>query len=112
MRITIPFKTDDYDNVVEEFGSKKSTAMIKVPFDTDGNHGTSMRGEILNSSALRDTLDNAYKTMPWFKYLADHAIEINMLEKYYDARAHMTTHVVGFELEGKHETFYRMKYSD
>ena len=96
----LPFKTDNYDNVVEEVGSKESTAMIKVPFAMDGDHGTSR------------FYDAAYKTMPWFKYLADHAIKIHMLEKYVSAATYQTSYVVGFELEGKHATFYRMKYSD
>ena len=86
--------------------------MIKVPFDTEGNHGVSVRGEILNRAALDKTLENAYNTMDWFKYLADHAVRIEVLEKEYRAREHLTTHWIGFELEPKHETFYRMKYHD
>ena len=50
--------------------------------------------------------------MEWFKYLADHATEIKVLENYANAATFLTTYVVGFELEGKHETFYRLKYHD
>jgi len=59
--------------------------MIKVPFDIEGYHGSSMRGQILNSAELNKTLDNAYRTMEWFKYLADHATEIKVLENYANA---------------------------
>jgi len=86
--------------------------MIKVPFDVEGNHVSSQRDVDLDTSALGSTLDNAYKTMPWFKYLADHATEIKVLNTYYNAPAYLTTHIVGFELEGKYETLYRLKYND
>jgi hypothetical protein len=33
-----------------------------------------------------------------------------VLENYANAATYMTTYVVGFELEGKYETFYRIKY--
>ena len=86
--------------------------MIKVPFDIEGYHGSSMHGQILNSAELDKTLDSAYRTMEWFKYLADHATEIKVLENYANAATVMTRYVVGIELEGKHETFYRLKYHD
>lgn len=86
--------------------------MIKVPFDVAGNHGASARGQILNSVELSKTLDNAYETMPWFRYLADHATKIEVLENYFNAATYLTTYVVGFELDGKYETFYRVKYND
>ena len=83
--------------------------MIKVPFDTavprDAN-----RAEYMTTHNLKQTLDNAYKTMDWFKYLADRAISVKVLEQYYDASKHLTTHVVGFDLEPKHETYYLLKY--
>jgi hypothetical protein len=50
--------------------------------------------------------------MDWFKYLSDNALSVEMLEQYYDSPKFMTTHVVGFKLEDKHETFYRIKYPD
>ena len=84
--------------------------MIKVPFDTDGNHGNSQRAEYMTTHDLKQTLDNAYKTMDWFKYLADRAISVKVLEQYYDAQKHLTTHIVGFKLEPKHETYYLLKY--
>ena len=84
--------------------------MIKVPFDTNGHHGTISRGEIVTMVDLNKTLENAYQTMDWFKYLADHALSVEVLDQYYDGPKHLTTHVIGFELESKHETFYRIKY--
>jgi hypothetical protein len=48
--------------------------------------------------------------MEWFKFLADHATEVKVLEAYYDSPKRKTTHVVGFKLEDRHETFYRLKY--
>ena len=86
--------------------------MIKVPFDVDGNHGMSARGQVLNNAELSKTLDNAYETMPWFKYLADHATKVEVLDTYVNNASFMTTYVVGFELDGKYETFYRLKYND
>lgn len=83
--------------------------MIKVPFDTP-YHGETIRGEVLGTVDLGRTLDKAYNSMAWFKYLADHAIEVKVLEAYYDSPKRKTTHVVGFKLEDKHETFYRLKY--
>ena len=50
--------------------------------------------------------------MDWFKYLSDNALSVEVLEQYYDSPKFMTTHVVGFKLEDKHETFYRLKYVD
>jgi hypothetical protein len=83
--------------------------MIKVPFDTP-DHGDSIRAQTLNRIDLEHTLDNAYKTMDWFKFLADKAERVEILETYKDVRKHLTTTVVGFELDGKNETFYRLKY--
>ena len=85
--------------------------MIKVPFDTEGHHGTSVRGQTMTHIELEKTLDNAYKTMDWFKYLADNAKRVEVLETQYRPAEHVTTTVVGFELEGKHETYYRLKYN-
>ena len=84
--------------------------MIKVPFDTAGHHGVSIRGQTMTHIELEKTLDNAYKTMDWFKYLADNAKRVEVLDTQYRAREHLTTHWIGFELEGKHETFYRLRY--
>jgi uncharacterized protein YfcZ (UPF0381/DUF406 family) len=83
--------------------------MIKVPFDTPF-HGMSDRAEICSHADLSKTLDNAYKTMEWFRFLADKAERVEILETYKDAQKHVTTTVVGFELDGKNETFYRLKY--
>ena len=90
--------------------------VIKVPFDTNGdmrnNRPSSMDDTFARYSDLDAALQNAYETMDWFKYLSDHALSVEVLEQYYDSPKFMTTHVVGFELEGKHETFYRIKYND
>lgn len=83
--------------------------MIKVPFDAP-NHGESTRGQILSAKELESTLDNAYKNMPWFKFLADHATEVKVVDITYSRQTHITTHWVGFELDGKYETLYRLKY--
>jgi uncharacterized protein YfcZ (UPF0381/DUF406 family) len=83
--------------------------MIKVPFDTP-YHGMSDRAEMCVHADLGKTLDNAYKTMEWFKFLADKAERVEILGTYKDAQKHITTTVVGFELDGKNETFYRLKY--
>jgi hypothetical protein len=83
--------------------------MIKVPFDTP-YHGDSDRGQMTSRLELELTLDTAYKTMDWFKFLADKAERVEILETYKDAQKHVTTTVVGFELDGKNETFYRLKY--
>ena len=85
--------------------------MIKVPFDTEGHHGVSIRGQTMTHIELEKTLDNAYKTMDWFKYLADNAVRVEVLDTMYRPAEHVTTTVVGFELEGKHETYYRLKYN-
>ena len=83
--------------------------MIEVPFDTP-YHGMSDRAEMCVRTDLDNTLDNAYKTMEWFRFLADKAERVEILETYKDAQKHVTTTVVGFELDGKNETFYRLKY--
>ena len=81
--------------------------MIRVPFDIP-YHGDSMRAAYVSRADLEKTLDNAYKTMEWFKFLADKAERVEILETY--KNTHTTTTVVGFELDGKNETFYRLKY--
>ena len=83
--------------------------MIKVPFDTPF-HGDSVRGQTVSLVELERTLDNAYKTMDWFRFLSDKAKRVEILESYYSADKHITTTWVGFELDGKNETFYRLKY--
>ena len=84
--------------------------MIKVPFDTDGGGGYEY--DHANRSQLNDTLDNAYKTMEWFRYLADRAISVKVLDETFDAAEYKTRHLVCFELKPNHETFYRLKYQD
>ena len=81
--------------------------MIKVPFDTP-DHGTSERASYMIRVDLEHTLDNAYKTMDWFKFLADKAIRVEIIET--QKNTYTTTTVVGFELDPKNETFYRLKY--
>jgi hypothetical protein len=81
--------------------------MIKVPFDTP-DHGDSDRAQVVNRLELERTLDNAYKTMDWFKFLADKAVRVEVLET--NKNTHTNTTWVGFELDGKNETFYRLKY--
>ena len=83
--------------------------MIKVPFDTP-DHGDSDRAQVVNRLELERTLDTTYKTMEWFRFLADKASRVEILETYKDAQKHVTTTWVGFELDGKNETFYRLKY--
>ena len=83
--------------------------MIKVPFDTP-YQGDSMRAAYVSRADLENTLDNAYKTMEWFRFLADKAERVEILETYKDIPKNLTTTVVGFELDGKNETFYRLKY--
>lgn len=83
--------------------------MIKVPFDTP-YHGDSIRGQTVSHVELERTLDNAYKTMDWFRFLSDKAERVEILHSYYNADKHITTTWVGFELDGKNETFYRLKY--
>ena len=83
--------------------------MIKVPFDIP-YHGDSVRADYASRADLEKTLDHAYNTMEWFKFLSDKAERVEILETYKDARKHVTTTVVGFELDGKSETFYRLKY--
>ena len=91
--------------------------VIKVPFDTNGDMRKDRRPSAMDDTYLarfKDldaVLENAYQTMDWFKYLADHALSVEVLEQYYDSPKFMTTHVVGFKLEDKHETFYRIKYN-
>ena len=92
--------------------------VIKIPFETEGN----FRGQRYSAMddytfsarprELEAALQNYYETMDWFKYLADNALSVKVLEQYYDSPKYQTTHVVGFELEDKHETFYRIKYHD
>ena len=81
--------------------------MIKVPFDIP-DHGTSLGSHYLNRVDLEKTLDNAYKTMEWFKFLSDKAIRVEIIGT--QKNTYTTTTVVGFELDGKNETFYRLKY--
>ena len=85
--------------------------MIKVPFDIPC-HGDSFRARYVSVSRvdLEKTLDNAYKTMEWFKFLSDKAKRVEILETYRNAEKFTTTTVVGFELDPKNETFYRLKY--
>ena len=83
--------------------------MIKVPFDTN-YHGESERALHVTKIDLEKTLDTAYKTMDWFRFLADKSIEVKILDTVHDASKHTTTTWVGFELDGKNETFYRLKY--
>ena len=83
--------------------------MIKVPFDTP-YQGMSDRASYMTRIDLEKTLDNAYKTMDWFRFLADKSIEVKILDTYQDPSKHVTTTWVGFELDGKNETFYRLKY--
>ena len=83
--------------------------MIRVPFDTP-YHGDSMRAAHVSRVDLEKTLDNAYNTMEWFKFLSDKAERVEILETYKNANTFKTTTVVGFELDGKNETFYRLKY--
>ena len=83
--------------------------MIKVPFDTP-YQGMSDRASYMTRVDLEQTLDNAYKTMDWFRFLSDKAERVEILETYKDAQKAITTTVVGFELDGKNETFYRLKY--
>ena len=83
--------------------------MIKVPFDTP-YQGDSNRASYMTRVDLEQTLDNAYKTMEWFRFLSDKAERVEILETYKDIQKRVTTTVVGFELDGKNETFYRLKY--
>ena len=83
--------------------------MIRVPFDTP-YQGSSDRASYMTRVDLEKTLDEAYRTMEWFRFLSDKAQRVEILETYKDANTFMTTTVVGFELNGKHETYYRMKY--
>ena len=92
--------------------------VIKVPFDTTGDIRNGQRPSAMDDTFsvrckdLDAVLENAYETMNWFKYLSDNALSVEVLEQYYDSPKFMTTHVVGFKLEDKHETFYRIKYND
>ena len=91
--------------------------VIKIPFDTEGNFNDqrpSAMDDYTFSARPREleaALQNYYEMCDWFKYLADNALSVEVLEQYYDSPKFMTTHVVGFELEDKHETFYRIKYN-
>ena len=90
--------------------------VIKVPFDTDGDMRNNFRPSAMDDTFpvrfkdLDAVLENAYEMFDWFKYLSDNALSVEVLEQYYDSPKFMTTHVVGFKLEDKHETFYRIKY--
>lgn len=91
--------------------------VIKVPFETDGNINDQRPSAMDNTFSARprelDTaIERYYKMFDWFKYLSDNALSVEVLEQYYDSPKYMTTHVVGFELEGKHETFYKIKYNE
>jgi hypothetical protein len=46
--------------------------------------------------------------MDWFKFLADKAIRVEILGT--KKNTYTTTTWVGFELDPKNETFYRLKY--
>ena len=84
--------------------------MIRVPFDIP-YHGNHLRaGEYVSHVDLEKTLDNAYQTMEWFKFLSDKAERVEILETYKNPNTFTNTTVVGFELNGKNETFYRLKY--
>ena len=85
--------------------------MIKVPFDTDGHNGDPYNQHATRSQ-LNDTLDHAYHSMEWFRYLADRAISVKVLDEVFDAAEFKTRHLVCFELKPNHETFYRLKYQD
>ena len=92
--------------------------VIKVPFDTQGDMRNGQRFSAMDdtfsvrTNDLDAVLENYYETMDWFKYLSDNALSVEVLEQYYDSPKFMTTHVVGFKLQDKHETFYRIKYVD
>jgi hypothetical protein len=83
--------------------------MIKVPFDTP-YHGDSERAMHLTQIELERTLDNAYRNMDWFKFLADKRIRLEILDTEHNPSKKVTTTWVGFELDPKNETFYRLKY--
>ena len=83
--------------------------MIKVPFDTP-YHGDSERASYMISTDLERTLDNAYKTMDWFKFLADKRIRVEILDTETNPSKKIVTTWIGFELDPKNETFYRLKY--
>ena len=83
--------------------------MIKVPFDTP-YHGDSERANYMTRMDVERTLDNAYKTMDWFKFLADKAVRVEVLDLETTTKKGYITQWVGFELSEKHETFYRIKY--
>ena len=89
--------------------------VIKVPFETDGNINDQRPSAMDNAFGKRprelDTaIERYYEMFDWFKYVSDNALSVEVLEQYYDSPKFMTTHVVGFKLEDKHETFYRIKY--
>ena len=50
--------------------------------------------------------------MEWFRYLADRATSVKVLDETFDAAEYKTRHLVCFELKPNHETFYRLKYQD
>lgn len=82
--------------------------MIIVPFDTEPHNMATHKQ--LTSKELNRVLDNAYKTMEWFRYLSDHATKVEVVDTIYKPPEHLTTTVFGFHLEPKHETYYRLKY--
>ena len=82
--------------------------MIKVPFDTPSYDVANHRN--LTHKELNDVLDNAYKKMEWFRYLADHALKVEIVDTIYRPPEHITITVFGFHLDPKHETYYRLKY--
>ena len=91
--------------------------MIKVPFETIGNINDKRPSAMDNTFSaqprdLETAIGEYYEMFDWFKYLSDNALSVEVLEQYYDSPKFMTTHVVGFKLEDKHETFYRIKYSE
>lgn len=83
--------------------------MIKVPFDTP-YQGESERAIHMTRMDLERTLDNAYKTMDWFKFLADKSIKVEIIGTESNPSKKVVTTWVGFELDGKNETYYRLKY--
>jgi len=83
--------------------------MIRVPFDTP-YHGNSERASYVARVDLERTLDNAYKTMDWFKFLADKAVQVEVLDSESNPNKKITTTWIGFKLDGKNETYYRLKY--
>ena len=82
--------------------------MIKVPFDRPGT----MPERNDSKAIISEMLDNAYKSMDWFKYLSDNANEVLLLDCTYSDDRWKTTYTFGFILPQNKETFYRLKYGD